>query len=289
VRKSVSFADMPPTGSATGSPPGKTAAAAASGLRRSVSQSSAIARSSNRSSLFDVLHSAGTKGNLDSGLLRWERVGTPSAFAQQQQQQQQQLPDTKVARSTAAAGTDKTSSMAVPDRRQQQLPIWAPCLSDVSEEPSQDGSTSSSHLRGMAAVRVLQPSGSSSISSSLAALRIDNALSSSRLSATTTSSSYLPNGAAAHVASAATAAAGDSNQQQDADAVAQLRAALRDAQQQLQDSQALVAQLQAAAPDAAALVETGRKQEQALQEVGLGGLGGVLGDGGTLVRRMPLG
>lgn len=269
VRKSVSFADMPPTGSATGSPPGKTAAAAASGLRRSVSQSSAIARSSNSSSLFDGLHSAGTKGNWDSGLLRWERVGTPSAFAQQQQQQQ--LPDTKVARSTAAAGSDRTSSMAVPDRRQQQLPIWAPCLSDVSEEPSQDGRTSSSHLRGMAADRVLQPSGSSSISSSLAALRIDNALSSSRLSANTTSGSYLPNGAAAHVASAATAAAGDSNQQQDADDMAQLRAALRDAQQQLQDSQALVAQLQAAAPDAAALVETGRRQEQALQEVCLGG------------------
>jgi hypothetical protein len=58
-------------------------------------------------------------------------------------------------------------------------------------------------------------------------------------------------------------------QQQEGAEVGTLRAALAAAQAQLAESQAVVAALQGDSSDASTLLEAGRKQEQALQEVGL--------------------
>jgi hypothetical protein len=66
----------------------------------------------------------------------------------------------------------------------------------------------------------------------------------------------------------ADASSGPQQQQEGAEVVA-LRAALAAAQAQLAESQAVVAALQGDSPDASSLLEAGRKQEQALQEVRL--------------------
>ena len=208
MRKSVSFADMPPPGSKNDSPPEMTAAAAA-GLRRSVSQPSTVARSSNSSSLFDGLQAACIRGSLDSGLPRWEGTFTAGAATQQHQAGVSATAGKNTAPPAAAAatgaGADQSSTAAAPS--------WVPCLSDVSEELSQDGSSISSHhhsmavgAAGLAADRALHSSGDSrgsSISSSLAALRVDNALSSSRLSAITKPTGHQSHATAAQAAGAA--------------------------------------------------------------------------------------